>query len=158
MTAHRIVGSPLGQLTLVVNDDGALTGLYNEGQAHFPELETMGVEDGTVAQEAVEQLGQYFAGSRQCFDLHLSPAGTDFQRAVWEHLRAIPFGETQTYGDLANALGKPTAARAVGAATGRNPLSIVVPCHRLVGASGSLTGYAGGVERKAWLLDHESHS
>ena len=101
------------------------------------------------------QLAQYFAGSRRDFDLDLDPAGTDFQLRVWQALRGIPYGQTVSYGEQAATLGEPGAARAVGAANGRNPLSIVVPCHRVVSASGSLTGFAGGVQTKAWLLDHE---
>ena len=101
------------------------------------------------------QLGEYFAGARRGFDLPLDPVGTQFQRMAWAQLQRIPFGKTQTYGAQAAAIGRPNAARAVGAANGRNPLSIVVPCHRVVSASGSLTGFAGGVQTKAWLLDHE---
>ena len=109
-----------------------------------------------VAQDAARQLEEWFAGTREEFDLELRPRGSDFQRAVWEQISCIPMGRTATYGELAALLGRPTASRAVGAATGRNPISIIVPCHRVVGASGALTGYAGGVERKRWLLDHES--
>ena len=101
------------------------------------------------------QLRQYFAGRRRSFDLPLAPAGTPFQQRVWMALREIPLGTTTTYGRIASMIGRPTAARAVGAANGRNPISIVVPCHRVVGADGSLTGYASGVARKRWLLDHE---
>ena len=104
---------------------------------------------------AEAQLAQYFAGSRRDFDLDLDPAGTDFQLRVWLALRGIPYGQTVSYGEQAATLGEPGAARAVGAANGRNPLSIVVPCHRVVSASGSLAGFAGGVQTKAWLLDHE---
>lgn len=104
---------------------------------------------------AQAQLDEYFAGSRQEFDLALDPAGTDFQLKAWTVLRAIPYGQTLSYGEQAAELGEPGAARAVGAANGRNPLSIVVPCHRVVAASGALTGFAGGLDTKAWLLDHE---
>jgi methylated-DNA-[protein]-cysteine S-methyltransferase len=100
-------------------------------------------------------LEEYFAGTRQDFDLELDPAGTDFQLRVWRVLRGIPYGQTRSYGQQAAELGEPGAARAVGAANGRNPLSIVVPCHRVVAASGALTGFAGGITTKAWLLDHE---
>lgn len=153
---HRIVDSPVGPLTLAVDDDGALCGLYTDGQRHHPGVEALGERDDTVAEEAVVQLGEYFAGERVSFDLRLAPRGTPFQQGVWEALRAIPPGETRSYGQVASALGVPGASRAVGAATGRNPISIVVPCHRLVGSSGALTGYAGGVERKRWLLEHEA--
>ncbi len=104
------------------------------------------------------QLRQYFAGRRRSFDLPLAPAGTAFQQRVWMALREIPLGTTTTYGHIASMVGRPAAARAVGAANGRNPISIVVPCHRVVGADGSLTGYASGVARKRWLLDHEQWS
>ena len=109
----------------------------------------------THLDRAEVQLSQYFAGSRRDFDLDLDPAGTDFQLRVWQALRGIPYGQTVSYGQQAVSMGEPGAARAVGAANGRNPLSIVVPCHRVVSASGSLTGFAGGVQTKAWLLDHE---
>lgn len=152
---HRTIDSPVGQLTLVVDGDGVLCALYTDGQKHFPGEDALGERDDTVAQEAVDQLGEYFAGRRTGFDLPLAPRGTAFQKQVWEALAAIPAGQTRSYGEVARDLGRPGASRAVGAATGRNPISIVVPCHRLVGASGALTGYAGGVERKRWLLGHE---
>jgi methylated-DNA-[protein]-cysteine S-methyltransferase len=100
-------------------------------------------------------LDEYFEGTRRDFDLTLELRGTDFQVAVWSALRAIPYGQTTSYSAIANAIGKPASVRAVGAANGRNPISIVVPCHRVIGADGSLTGYGWGVDRKAWLLDHE---
>lgn len=153
---HRIVESPVGPLTLVVDDEGVLCGLYTDGQRHHPGEESLGERDETIAPEAVAQLAEYFAGDRRSFDLPLAPRGTPFQRRVWEALRAIPPGTTRTYGQVAASLGVQGASRAVGAATGRNPISIVVPCHRLVGSTGALTGYAGGVERKRWLLDHEA--
>ena len=103
----------------------------------------------------ISQLGEYFAGERTRFDLALAPAGTRFQRAVWAALRTIPYGETRTYTEQAVAVGRPSAVRAVGAANGRNPIAIVVPCHRVVGADGSLTGFGGGIDRKRWLLAHE---
>jgi methylated-DNA-[protein]-cysteine S-methyltransferase len=104
---------------------------------------------------AEAQLAEYFAGTRRTFDLALDPAGTDFQLRAWNALRSIPFGQTMSYGEQAAELGEPGAARAVGAANGRNPLSIVVPCHRVIAASGALTGFAGGLDTKAWLLEHE---
>ena len=152
---HRIIDSPVGPLTLVVDDAGALAALYTAGQKHLPDAAGLGVRDDTIAADAVAQLGEYFAGTRSAFELDLAPQGTDFQRRVWALLSGIPAGETRTYGQLAAQLGTPTASRAVGGAIGRNPLSIVVPCHRVIGASGALTGYAGGVERKRWLLHHE---
>ena len=104
---------------------------------------------------AAEQLAAYFAGERTAFDLPLAPEGTAFQRRVWAQLATIPFGTTQSYGEVATALGMPTGARAVGAANGMNPISIIVPCHRVIASSGALTGYAGGTAAKQWLLDHE---
>lgn len=152
---HRIIDSPLGPLTLVVDADGVLCALYNEGQRYFPEAAALGERDDTVAEDAVAQLREYFAGMRSAFTVPTAAVGTAFQHRVWEALAAIPPGTTRTYGQVAQELGAPGASRAVGAATGRNPISIIVPCHRLVGASGAMTGYAGGVERKVWLLTHE---
>ena len=152
---HRIIDSPVGPLTLVVDDRGALAALYTDGQKHFPGFDALGERDDSVAPGAVQQLGEYFAGKRTRFDLELAPQGTPFQHAVWAALAAIPVGETRTYGEVAADLGRPGASRAVGAATGRNPIGIIVPCHRLVGSTGALTGYAGGVDRKRWLLAFE---
>jgi methylated-DNA-[protein]-cysteine S-methyltransferase len=108
-----------------------------------------------VLAAAAEQLAQYFAGERKDFDLALGAIGTSFQQLVWRALTTIPFGETWTYGELARSIGRPSASRAVGAANSKNPLGIIVPCHRVIGASGELTGYAGGMPAKKWLLDHE---
>ena len=105
---------------------------------------------------AARQLAEYFAGRRRAFDLPLAPAGTPFQQQVWRQLLQIPFGSTCSYGALARAVGRPSASRAVGAANGRNPISIIIPCHRVIGSDGSLTGYGGGEPAKRWLLDHES--
>jgi methylated-DNA-[protein]-cysteine S-methyltransferase len=115
------------------------------------------VEDGTVAPlaETVRQLAEYFAGARRAFDLPMRLKGTAFQQRVWRELTEIPYGETWSYGQLAQRINKPSASRAVGLANGRNPISILVPCHRVIGANGSLTGYGGGLERKQWLLAHE---
>jgi methylated-DNA-[protein]-cysteine S-methyltransferase len=153
---HRIVDSPLGPLTLVVTDVGALAALYMTDQQHGPAPDAdLGERDDTVAADAVAQLAAYFAGNRTTFELPLDPSGTEFQRRVWEALRDIPYGTTETYGHLAERIGSPRGTRAVGAATGRNPIGIIVPCHRLVGSTGDLTGYAGGLDRKRWLLDLE---
>jgi methylated-DNA-[protein]-cysteine S-methyltransferase len=146
--------SPVGRLRLVAGDD-AIVGLYLPDHARAAALETGDGRGFPVLEEARAQLAQWFAGLRREFDLPLRPAGTPFQREVWNALRAIPFGETRTYGDVARTVGRPEAVRAVGAANARNPISIVVPCHRVVGADGSLTGYAGGIDRKRWLLAHE---
>jgi methylated-DNA-[protein]-cysteine S-methyltransferase len=151
---HTVVDSPLGPLTLV-GTDGALTGLYMDRQRYRPEPETFGDRDDVPFAEAARQLEEYFAGTRTRFDLPLAMAGTPFQRQVWEALRAIPYGRTVSYGQLADRLGRPTAARAVGLANGHNPIGIIVPCHRVVGASGDLTGYGGGLDRKRRLLDFE---
>ena len=110
---------------------------------------------GALGEKAVEQLGEYFGGDRRTFDLPIALHGTEFQRLVWRQLLAIPFGTTASYQDVANAVGRPRAVRAVGAANGQNPVSIVVPCHRVIGSDGSLTGYGGGLWRKEWLLRHE---
>jgi len=141
-------------LTLVAEGD-ALVGLYLAGQRHRPPDETFGApaadDDPTLTMAATE-LAEYFAGARTVFTVPTRPAGTEFQRAVWHAIATVPYGSTTTYAALAAAIGRPTATRAVGAAVGRNPLSIVVPCHRIVGAGGSLTGYAGGLDRKRALL------
>lgn len=149
---HAVVDSPLGPLTLVERD-GGVAGLYMTEHRHQPPL--AGERDDSVLPELQEQLTAYFARELQEFDVPLSVRGTDFQRRVWDGLRQIPYGETWSYRDLAEHLGQPTAVRAVGLANGRNPVSIVVPCHRVVGANGSLTGYGGGLERKQLLLDLE---
>ena len=151
---HTTVESPLGPLTLVADGD-ALVGVYLADQRHRPPDERFGAPapagDATLTR-AADELAEYFAGRRTRFTVPLRAAGTAFQRAVWDRIAAIPFGATATYTDLAAALGRPTATRAVGAAVGRNPLSVVVPCHRVLGAGGALTGYAGGLDRKRALL------
>ena len=145
--------SPLGRV-LLTSDGLALTGVYFADQKYFPQPAPAGKETPQAEPfpDAVRQLDEYFAGSRRVFDLPLAPRGTAFQHAVWHAIAAIPPGETVGYGTLAQRLARPKAARAVGAATGRNPLSVVVPCHRVVGAAGQLTGYAGGLARKRALL------
>ncbi|MFF8382855.1 methylated-DNA--[protein]-cysteine S-methyltransferase [Streptomyces kanasensis] len=152
---HTVVDSPYGPLTLVATD-GVLSGLYMTDQRHRPAEETFGEPDPRPFTEAVRQLDAYHAGELTAFDLPLHLAGTPFQRRVWDELRRIPYGETRTYGDLARALGAPQASRAVGLANGRNPVGIIVPCHRVIGASGGLTGYGGGLDRKRRLLAFES--
>ncbi len=148
------VASPLGPLRLVT-DGAALIGVYMEDQVLPPALDARDRMYHPVLAEARRQLAAWFAGERTTFDLPLRPSGTSFQLAVWDALTRIPFGETQTYAEVARAVGRPAAARAVGAANACNPLSIVVPCHRVVGAGVALTGYAGGLSRKQWLLAHE---
>ncbi|MET7416935.1 methylated-DNA--[protein]-cysteine S-methyltransferase [Streptomyces rubiginosohelvolus] len=152
---HTVVDSPYGPLTLVATD-GVLSALYMTDQRHRPPEETFGVPAPEPFGEVIRQLGEYFAGDRTAFDLPLNLAGTPFQRSVWAELLKIPYGETRTYGELAEELGKPGASRAVGLANGKNPVGIIVPCHRVIGASGSLTGYGGGLDRKQRLLAFES--
>jgi methylated-DNA-[protein]-cysteine S-methyltransferase len=154
MRTHTVMNSPVGPLTLV-STEGALSGLYMDEQRHRPMESVFGPRDDTQSAEVIEQLEAYFAGDLKDFDVPLAMAGTDFQRTVWTELLRIPYGETITYGELAERLGRPTAARAVGLANGKNPISIIVPCHRVVGASGDLTGYGGGLPRKRYLLDFE---
>ncbi|MFD9081053.1 methylated-DNA--[protein]-cysteine S-methyltransferase [Streptomyces erythrochromogenes] len=155
---HTVVDSPYGPLTLVAAD-GVLSGLYMTGQRHRPAEESFGERVAAGEEpfpEVVRQLAAYFAGELTEFDLPLRMEGTEFQRSVWEQLARIPYGETWSYGELAAKLGKPNASRAVGLANGKNPVGIIVPCHRVIGASGSMTGYGGGVERKVRLLAFEA--
>jgi methylated-DNA-[protein]-cysteine S-methyltransferase len=152
--AYTVMDSPVGPLTLV-GVDGALTGLYMDPHLYRPAQETFGDRDHEPFAGAVEQLEDYFAGRLTEFDLRLGSAGTPFQRQVWDALQKVPYGETVSYGELADRLGRPTAARAVGFANGHNPISIIVPCHRVVGANGALTGYGGGLDRKRHLLTFE---
>jgi methylated-DNA-[protein]-cysteine S-methyltransferase len=148
--------TPLGSL-FATAVGGALTGIYYEGGTHAPEISHDWREDPDAApfRECARQLGEYLEGRRKGFELPLAPEGSDFQRRVWIEIARIPYGETITYAELAARAGAPGAARAAGAATGRNPLSIVVPCHRVIGTDGSLTGYAGGLGRKTRLLEIE---
>ena len=150
------MNSPVGTLTLVANDDGLAAILWENDRPGRVRLHVVGEEDAhPVLVEAEQQLTDDFAGRRQQFSLKLACSGTAFQRKVWNALQTIPFGETRSYAELARQIGSPTAARAVGAANGRNPVSIVAPCHRVIGSSGELTGFAGGLEIKARLLAFE---
>lgn len=151
---HAVIDTPVGELTLV-GDGSALSAVYFPDHARRPGVETFGPRDDAAFADVRGQLAEYFAGDRTSFDLVLAPRGNDFQVRVWRLLTAIPYGQTRSYGQLAVQLGDPGLARAVGSANGRNPISIVVPCHRVVGHDGSLTGYAGGLERKAFLLELE---
>jgi methylated-DNA-[protein]-cysteine S-methyltransferase len=152
---YALIASPLGDL-LAVRDDDGITGLYlPTGKRPMRPAPHWRRSDSDLA-DVAEQLGQYFAGERREFDLTLRPHGTGFQRRVWDALLEIPYGETRSYGSIAAELGVPGAARAVGLANGQNPISIIVPCHRVVGASGALTGYGGGLPAKQWLLSHEA--
>lgn len=167
MTARQyrsVIESPLGPI-LLTSDGSHLTGLYlDDSDAVLARVEkSFGTEPETNAELEIftttaAQLGEYFAGERRLFDLPLAPRGTEFQRSVWQGLREIPYGQTSNYGELAEAVGRPNAARAVGAANGKNPISIIVPCHRVIGADGSLTGYAWGEEKKRRLLALESQT
>jgi methylated-DNA-[protein]-cysteine S-methyltransferase len=148
------VDGPLGPIT-VVGQDGALAGLYLHDQRHAPPADRLGDRDDTTLPAVQEQVLAYLAGELRDFDVDLAPVGTPFQAEVWAALRRVPYGTTTTYGALAATIGRPSAVRAVGAANGRNPCCIVVPCHRVVGADGSLTGYAGGLGTKRFLLDLE---
>ena len=143
--------SPVGKLRLT-GSDAALTGVFMESDRHEAVPRRDALRDAAPLREARRQLEEYFAGARREFSLVLDAAGTEFQRSVWRALCGIPFGETASYGDIAKRIGNPKAVRAVGLANGRNPISIIVPCHRVIGADGSLTGYGGGVKRKRFLL------
>ncbi|RNI25198.1 methylated-DNA--[protein]-cysteine S-methyltransferase [Flexivirga caeni] len=151
--------TPIGDLTLVA-DGGQLVAVYLQSHRHAPGSDEFGsrVADDPLLAEASRQLREYFAGDRTEFDLPLRPGGTEFQQRVWRALCDIPYGRTWSYGELAAHIGAPSASRAVGLANGRNPISIVIPCHRVIGADGSMTGYGGGIERKQWLLAHEAGS
>lgn len=155
---HRTtIDSPVGELGLVATSTTLVAVLWPEerdGRVRF----AVEPADGTneILAQTAGQLGEYFDGDRRVFDLPLELRGTEFQQEVWQSLADIPYGETSTYGKQAATIGRPRAIRAVGSANGRNPLSIVLPCHRIVGADGKLTGFAGGLDTKRWLLDHES--
>lgn len=157
--AQRTIPSPVGDLVLTASETG-VTGVYFPTSRHHLAA-GLGVRTnstgGTLSllDRVAAQLNEYFAGTRTTFDLPLEPCGTDFQLSVWELLRKIPYGVTRSYGELARRLGDPKATRAVGAANGANPIPIIVPCHRVVGSKGELTGFGGGIERKRWLLEHE---
>ncbi|MCV7385708.1 methylated-DNA--[protein]-cysteine S-methyltransferase [Mycolicibacter longobardus] len=153
MTCQRIIDSPIGPLT-VAGEDGKLSHLLMLDHSHAPDR-TGWRRDDTAFPDVVEQLGAYFAGDLTDFDLAYEMIGTDFQRRVWTALLTIPYGQTRSYGELADQIGAPKASRAVGLANGRNPISIIVPCHRVIGSNGSLTGYGGGIDRKRALLDLE---
>ncbi|MFY9766345.1 MAG: methylated-DNA--[protein]-cysteine S-methyltransferase [Mycobacterium sp.] len=153
MIHYRTIDSPIGPLALAGRGK-VLTNLRMVDQTYEPDR-TNWVPDDRAFPDAVEQLEEYFAGERTDFDLELSLAGSEFQRRVWQALLTIPYGETRSYGEIAEQIGASGAARAVGLANGRNPIAIIVPCHRVIGASGSLTGYGGGLERKQSLLELE---
>ncbi len=155
-TTTMTMSSPLGPLRLHARGE-ELIGVYLPDHDPPPpvQLEDAPERETPVLVRTAAQLREYFAGERTLFDLPLAPDGTGFQRLVWDALAQIPYGVTRSYGELARAIGRPAASRAVGTANARNPISIIVPCHRVIGASGALTGYAGGMEAKQWLLAHE---
>lgn len=159
MRTHTVIDTPVGPLTIVA-ENAQIRCLYMDLQRHRPdddelgELEPRG-RDAEPFKAAVDQLDAYFAGELTAFDLPLAPRGSEFQRRVWAALQEIPYGETESYGQLAERIGSPGGARAVGLANGKNPIGIIIPCHRVVGADGSLTGYGGGIERKRQLLELE---
>ncbi|EQB15787.1 methylated-DNA--[protein]-cysteine S-methyltransferase [Novosphingobium lindaniclasticum] len=154
--ARSKMPSPVGELTLIASDTGLVAVLWeNDDPARVRLGEVQDHIHHPILTETAAQLSEYFAGARRAFDLPLDFHGTAFQKSVWAQLLTIPFGETRSYGEIARTLGRPTAGRAVGAANGRNPISIIAPCHRVVGAGGSLTGFAGGLETKAFLLKLE---
>jgi methylated-DNA-[protein]-cysteine S-methyltransferase len=156
MLAFDQFETPHGTMLVTATDKG-LAGVYFKGQKHFPKKrEWRRDARHPLLRQARRELAEYFAGRRRRFSVALDPQGTDFQRSVWKQIAKVGFGETLTYGELAQRAGRPGGARAAGAATGRNPLGIVVPCHRILGANGSLTGYAGGLQRKRALLALEN--
>ena len=154
LTRYLTFDSPIGLLTLAGQGD-CLTNLLMEGAAPPPAERSQWVEDMAAFPDVVAQLAGYFAGEHTGFDVALRPAGTSFQQRVWDALSEIPYGETSTYGEIARRIGQPGAARAVGLAGGRNPIAVIVPCHRVIGANGALTGYSGGLQAKQALLDLE---
>ncbi len=162
MTNHTTLPTPIGPLTLVASARGLRAVLWSPDDASrvrgiVVDADPAASEEWSrrILNQAADELTEYFEGTRQTFEVPLDPVGTAFQQQAWAALRTIPYGETVSYGEQAARLGDRRKARAVGAANGRNPISIIVPCHRVVGANGSLTGFAGGLDVKAWLLDHE---
>jgi methylated-DNA-[protein]-cysteine S-methyltransferase len=160
MRTHTVIDSVVGSLTLVADGD-AIVGLYMDSQRHRPADDDLGDPEPRGRETepfkaAADQLDAYFAGVLTRFDLPLTPVGSVFQQRVWAALQEIPFGQTESYGQLAERIGSPGGARAVGLANGKNPIGIIIPCHRVVGADGSLTGYGGGLDRKKLLLDLET--
>jgi methylated-DNA-[protein]-cysteine S-methyltransferase len=156
MIRYRTIDSPIGLLTLA-GEGPVLTNLRMVDQTYEPSRADWLLDDRAFP-DAVEQLGAYFAGELQEFDLRLEFEGTEFQRRVWAALQTIPYGETRSYGEIAEQVGSPTAFRAVGLANGHNPIAVIVPCHRVIGANGSLTGFGGGLDRKRALLDLETNT
>jgi len=153
-TLYRVTDSPIGPLT-IAGVDGRIRHLRMQDQTHEPRDRADWIRDDTAFEDAVVQLSEYFAGERTEFELEIELVGSAFQRRVWRALTTIPYGQTRTYGQIARQIGAPNASRAVGLANGHNPISIIVPCHRVIGSNGALTGYGGGLERKRILLGLE---
>lgn len=151
---YTTIDGPLGRLLLTGTDQN-LTGLHMMGAHDYSALIEARTEDRAVFVDAIGQLEEYFDGSRTEFDLPLDARGTEFQTAVWKALGEIPYAQTRSYGDVAAAVGNPKGSRAVGMANNRNPIAVIIPCHRVIGASGKLVGYGGGLDRKVWLIEHE---
>lgn len=157
--AYKTMNSPVGRLKLIAGPKGLAAVLWENDPPRRVRIQSTRLDPKLdILLEAERQLKEYFSGSRKSFSLPLDLKGTEFQIKVWKRLLTIPYGETRSYGELARELGKPNASRAVGAAVGRNPVSIIIPCHRVIGSSGRLTGFAGGLEAKATLLDLEGIS
>jgi methylated-DNA-[protein]-cysteine S-methyltransferase len=154
MQTHTLTESPIGDLTLV-NTNGILSGIYMRVR-RVPKGSALGARTSTGFERVIEELGEYFSGARREFTVATAAHGNAFQHRVWAQLQRIPYGKTRSYGDLARELGDLALARAVGLANARNPISVIIPCHRVIGSNGSLTGYAGGLERKRYLLDLEA--
>lgn len=153
---YNTMKSPVGALLLTSNGHD-LTGLYLSGHRLYREMQQKSEKNTALFQDARRQLGEYFAGKRKQFDLPIALDGTDFQKKVWNLLQQVPYGETLSYADMAKKMGSPLASRAVGTANGKNPISLIVPCHRIIASNGAMAGYAGGVAAKKWLLSHEEH-
>ena len=151
---YSYLPSPIGRI-LLTGRPGVLTGLSLADHVRCPPIPNGCVEEDTSFDAARRQLGEYFDGTRTGFELDLEPGGTAFQSLVWQGLQDIPYGQTWSYGELAAAIGRPGSGRAVGAANGRNPIAVVIPCHRVIGADGGLGGFGWGTDRKSWLLQHE---
>lgn len=157
---YNLLESPVGKIAITSNNT-EITGIYLEGHSLFSDVTNNNDnyqlnQNLNILQEAETQLQEYFTGKRNDFDLATNPEGTDFQKKIWKELDKIPYGETRSYLDIAKAIKSPTASRAVGMANGKNPISIITPCHRVIGSNGKLTGYASGIEAKKWLLNHEA--
>ena len=156
MNRYTVAPSPIGDLLVLVDDEDRLAGLYVDGEPGAPAFDPDWRADDAACRPVLDQLDAYFAGELTDFDLEVAPTGTPFQVEVWSALSAIPYGTTCSYREIADQVGRPQASRAVGQANGRNPISVVIPCHRVVAAGGGLGGYGWGLDRKRWLLDHEA--